>query len=301
LREGLRHLHRAGARVDLAQKPGVLARPAADRPHEARAEARQDVVLVVLVSEGVVRRAGGARLLRLGRGRVVGEALVVEEARHRVVAEAVDAARAPEAGDRLEPLVDARVVVVEAGLAGEELVQAVLPALGVPAPRGLAEEGDPIVGRAAVGPRVGPDVEIGIALLARERAAEPLVRVGGVVEDLVDHDEEAEVVRAGHQPVEVGHRPEAGIHRAMVRHVVAAVHEGRDVEGREPDRVHPERGHVVETLRDAAQVALTSPGAVGEGAGVDVVDGRVLGPWATACHGVSFRRSCRRSGAASGP
>jgi hypothetical protein len=80
------------------------------------------------------------------------------------------------------------------------------------------------------------------------------------------------------QVVEVGERPEDGIHVAEVRDVVAEVGHGRGEDGGQPDRPGPERGDVVEAVHDAPQVARPVAARVGERARVDLVDRAALPP-----------------------
>ena len=78
----------------------------------------------------------------------------------------------------------------------------------------------------------------------------------------------------GEQRVEVGQRAEHRVDVARVGDVVAAVGHGGAVERREPDRVDAELDEVVEALPHADQVAGAVAVAVGEAAGVDLVEDR---------------------------
>ena len=99
-----------------------------------------------------------------------------------------------------------------------------------------------------------------------------------VVEDHVEDDRDAALVGRGDEPVEVVHRAEQRIDRRVVGDVIAEVETGRRVDRREPDRVHPEAGDVVEMGADPGQVADAVAIAVGEAARVDLVDDAALPP-----------------------
>src|SRR3546814_9437169 len=64
----------------------------------------------------------------------------------------------PEARDVEQGVLHRRLVDIEIGLAAAKIVQIILPAAGVEAPRGAAEHRLPVVGRCAVGPGVGPAI-----------------------------------------------------------------------------------------------------------------------------------------------
>src|SRR5690606_2370174 len=91
----------------------------------------------------------------------------------------------------------------------------------------------------------------------------------------VDDDPEAQVVGGGQEGVEVGQRSEPRVDVTVVGDVVAAVGEGGDVEGGQPDRVHAERDQGGQALPDAVEVAFAVAVGVREAADVDLVDDRV--------------------------
>ena len=262
----------------LAQEPGVLPGPAAQMLHEGQAVARQDVVDVVLVGvghEGLARRP----VLRVPvGGRVVGHPLVEEEAGHRVQPEAVDAAVQPEAHHVPQLRLHRLAAQVQRRLMMREVVQVVLPTDVVPRPGRRAELAEPVVRRRAVRLGVAPDVEGVVVGIPHRRPPEPGRGVGGVVEHLVGDDLEAQAVGARDQVVEILQRAQRGMDRHVVRDVVAAVEEGRRVEGADPDRVRAQRRHVVQLQGDPPQVARARAGRIAEGARVDLVDDGVLRP-----------------------
>jgi hypothetical protein len=90
--------------------------------------------------------------------------------------------------------------------------------------------------------------------------------------DLVDDDAQAKIVRLRHQPVEIGERAEQRINLARIGHVVAEILHRRAEERRDPDRVDAKRGHVIELLDDAGQIAPAIAVGVAEARGIDFVD-----------------------------
>ncbi len=136
---------------------------------------------------------------------------------------------------------------LRSGWAGFEEMEVPLPGSLVEGPgrAGGIEGRRPIVGRCAAGPSVAPDVPVAVgALPARTGVDEPGVPVRGVVRHPVDDHPEPELVRLGHQAVELLERAEQGVHVAVVGHVVPEVDHGRGEEGGDPQRVDPEPGEV---------------------------------------------------------
>ena len=285
------------AAIDLAQQVGILAGPAPQVAGKGRAILRQHVMRVLLQGKGIHRALLPPR--GVAGGRVVAKGAVVEKCGHRVEPESVHTARAPEPHNLAQPRAQFGTVMVETGLAGQELVQAILPPPMVPAPGRRAEEPDPVAGRAAIGARIRPDIEIAVGLFSGKRFAEPAVGDRGVIEDLVDHHQQAQRMRPRHQRVEIRKRAEARIDRAVILDIIAAVAHRRQEEGRQPDRVHAQRSHVVQFAGDPAQVSLPGPVAVAKGPGIDLVDDGVAGP-GPAPGLLSSQRSRRHWGAASG-
>ena len=98
------------------------------------------------------------------------------------------------------------------------------------------------------------------------------MRRRGVVRHEVDDQAEPQLGGLGAEGVEVVERAEERVDVAVVGHVVAGVLLGRRVERRQPDGVDAEVGQGVEAARDPGQVADPVAVAVGERAGVDLVD-----------------------------
>ena len=79
--------------------------------------------------------------------------------------------------------------------------------------------------------------------------------VGGVVEDHVEHESDASFVCLADKLVKVVHCAEHGVDIAVIGHVVAAILERAHKERRDPQVVDAQIGQVVETLRDALEIA----------------------------------------------
>ena len=185
----------------------------------------------------------------------------------------------PEAGDAEQRLDDLGIVQVEVRLLLQEVVQVILAATRLPLPGDAAEDREPVVGRAAVAPGVGPDVPVGLRVVPRLAALqEPAMLVAGVARHEVDQDPQAQAVGLLEHPVEVVERAEDRVDVAVVGDVVAIVLHRALEEGRDPDRVHAQRGHVVEPLNDAREVADAVAVGIAEAARVDLVDHRTPPP-----------------------
>jgi hypothetical protein len=101
-----------------------------------------------------------------GAARVVAQLLVVEVEVDRVEAEPVDPAIQPEARDGQQFVLHLGVVQVQVGLLLEEVVQVILHPVARPFPGRAAEDRQPVVGRAAIGLGVGPDIPVGLGVVA---------------------------------------------------------------------------------------------------------------------------------------
>jgi len=102
--------------------------------------------------------------------------------------------------------------------------------------------------------------------------------VGGVIQHQVQNDADAAPVRLGRQPVEVLQRAETRVHGGVIADIVTEISIGRGIERGKPDGVNAKLGKVIETRRDAGQVAEAVAVAVSEGARVDLVDDAVAPP-----------------------
>ncbi len=272
---GAHHLHRALGVAHLAHRADgrVFVHQRAHPLEELQVLRPALVVEVILPVVGIDLGRGGIVALVLRQDGVVAQRLVVKVEVDRVEAEAVDAAVEPEPRhvDKLVP--DLGLVEVEVRLLLQEVVHVVLLALAIPFPGGTAEDREPVVRRRAVGFRLGPDVPVGLGIVAARPAfLEPAVLVGGVAEHEVDHHPEAEFVRPRDQRVEIAERAEHRVDVAVVGDVVAEVEHRRPEEGRDPDRVDPERGDVGQALDDPGEIADPVAVRILEAAGIDLVD-----------------------------
>src|SRR5690606_33593831 len=82
-----------------------------------------------------------------------------------------------------------RVMEVQVGLAGQEVMQIVLAAPSIEGPGRTAEDGEPVIGRRAIGLGVSPHIPVRAWVIAVLAAfTEPGMLVGGMADDLVDND-----------------------------------------------------------------------------------------------------------------
>ena len=191
----------------------------------------------------------------------------------RVKAETVDAALEPEAQVVQLRLLYGRVVEIQVGLAGVEVVQIVLAAARLPLPGRAAKHGQPVVRHGAVRLLVGPYIPVGFRIVAAGAAFhEPRVDVGRVRQHLVDHHFQAQLMGARHQAVEIGQSTKHGVDVAEIGNVVAEVFHGRREEGRDPDDVGAQGGDVIEFRGNAGQVTDAIAIAVEEAAWIHLVD-----------------------------
>jgi len=88
-------------------------------------------------------------------------------------------------------------------------VQVILPAARFPLPGAAAKNGQPVVGRGAIFTRIGPDIPVGLGVMAILAAfLKPGVLNGGMAENLVNHDFQAQRVGLVQQAVKVRECPE---------------------------------------------------------------------------------------------
>ena len=212
-------------------------------------------------------------MLLLWIGRIGAQLLVVEIIVDGIEAEAIDAALEPEAHDIEHRILHGRIVEVEIGLADQEIVQIVLATRPVPLPDAAAKDRRPVIGRAAIGQRIGPDIPVGAGIGAREAAfLEPGMLVGGVADHLIHDDLEAAGMGLGQKGIEILERAEERIDLAIVRDVIAHVVLGRLGDRGEPDAVDAQAGNVIEPGNDAGQIANAIAIAVLKRAGIDLID-----------------------------
>ena len=240
-------------------------------------------------------KGAGAGAAIVGGERIVAQVGIVHRMVERIEAEAVHPAIQPETHDVQQRILNHRVVDVKLGLAGEELVHIILAPSRVPGPGRAAEHRLPIIGRAAVGLGIGPDIPVGLRIGAAGPAlCKPTVLIGTMGIDLINGDLQAQCVRAGNERVEIGERAEDRIDVAIIGDIIAEIAHGRGEEGRYPDRVHAQFGDMLQSLGDAVQVTHAVMIAVLKAARINLIDHRALPPgliglWGRFCHGWPFR------------
>ena len=225
--------------------------------------------------------------------RVARDRALLEQERHRIDPEAVDAELEPEAHDLRDLLAHPRVRDVEVGLVRVEVVQVPLAGLLVPGPDAVLGVGEDdrrrVLGRALV----APDVEVAERRGSRgSRGPEPRVPVRRVVHDEVDDDPHAAVLRRADRRHEVAERAQPVVDGVVVGDVVAVVPVGRRLERHEPQAADADAGEVVDPLDQSREVAVPVVVPVEEGLDVEAVQHRVLPP--------EVARARQRHGATSG-
>ncbi len=179
-----------------------------------------------------------------------------------VEAEAGNALLEPERDDVFESLVNLGIVPVEVGLLDIELVVVVLARLLVPLPRGVAEDGLPVVGRLALvgcglALAVVPHIPVAIGIVFDERDSRNhlcLSEEWFITMSMMHAD--VALVGFGDQVIEVGQGAVLRIDSFVVGDVVAEVDLRRRIDGREPDGVDAE---LLSDSRDAAVMPFRSP------------------------------------------
>ena len=110
------------------------------------------------------------------------------------------------------------------------------------------------------------------------RVEEPLVLVGGVVDDVVENDAHAMLLALGGHAIEIGQRAVHGIDVLVVGNVIAEIDLRRGIAGRDPDGVDAQVVQVAHLRRDALEIADAVIVAVGKAARIDLVEHGVLPP-----------------------
>ena len=223
----------------------------------------------------------------------VGDLARVDQERHGVHAEAVDAELEPEPGDLGDLVADPLVADVQVRLVRVEVMEEPLPGLLVEGPDAVLGVREHDRGLRRARRPVAPDVEVAEPVVGRgPRLAEPRVLVGRVVHDHVDDHAHAAVLRRPDQRDEVSERAEPRIDAVVVGDVVAVVAVRGGLERHQPQAADPDPRQVVDALRQAADVADAVAVPVEERLDVEAVDHRVLPP--------QVARLCRRHWITSG-
>ena len=151
--------------------------------------------------------------------------LALDQVRHRVEPQAVDAAIEPELHHPDDRVQNLGVVEVQVGLVMEEPVPVVGLGGVVPAPVRLLGVGEDDPDALVLLVRLAPDVELAFGGTGwrAPRGLEPRMLIGGVVDDQLGDDADAAAVRLLDEPIEVGERAVARMDVLVVRDVVAVV------------------------------------------------------------------------------
>ena len=99
-------------------------------------------------------------------GGIVAQLLVMEKVIHRVKAKPINAAVQPEPHVFDHPVLHSRVVEIPIRLLHQKVMQVILFAPRIPSPGAAAKHRQPIVGRRAIGFRIGPDKPVGFRVVA---------------------------------------------------------------------------------------------------------------------------------------
>ena len=207
-------------------------------------------------------------------------AFALDQVRHSVQPQAVDATIEPEAHHLDDRFQHRRVVEVQVRLVVKEPVPVVRLGRVVPRPVRLlgVGEDDPDALILLVG--VAPDVELTFRRSGRRppRGLEPRMLIRRVIDDQLGDHPQLPAVRLLDEAIEVGQRAIARVDVLVVGDVVAVVPQRRRVEGQEPDRVDAEALDVFQLLRQAREIADPVVRAVEERADVGLVDDGILVP-----------------------
>ncbi len=180
------------------------------KQHRIAATARHERAQVAQIIVGI---AGGW----------VGDALALDEERHRIDPEAGKAQLQPEADDLVDLVPHQRVGDIEVRLVVIEPVH--VPAIDALVVRPdavlAAGEDDALFGIRR--PLVGPHVEVVEGRLAVARSHEPGMIDRGVVDDQIGDHADAPFARCPHQLDQVAHGSVARVDRVVVGDVVAVV------------------------------------------------------------------------------
>ena len=217
--------------------------------------------------------------VRLGKV-FAGRAIALDQVRHRVDPEAIDAQIEPEIQDRQHLADDRRVVVVEIRLMLEKPVPVVGVRDRIPRPvRTLGiDEDDPHLLIALV--RIAPHVVVALWRSGWRRPGplEPRMLIGRVVEDQLDDHLQAAVVRGMQERLEIIQHTVTRMHRDVVGDVVAIIFQRRRKKRQQPETGHAQTLEEIQLLAQALEIADTVRVAVVERLDGQLVDDGVFVP-----------------------
>ena len=213
-----------------------------------------------------------------------------------VLPEAVHPHVQPEAEDALDLIAHSGVAHIQIRLLFGEQMQVVFVQIAVVLPGLPLEERGPVVGRlllsAAARFAGAPVIIIVVGVIAAFAALdEPGVLIRAMVDHKVHKHAQAPVVGFLQHALENREVAEVRVDVHIVGDVVTPVGIGRGVEGREPDRVHPQALDIIQTVEHAVEIADPVAVSVAEAAGPDMVDHHILVPGSKR-HGLTLLAAC---------
>lgn len=126
---------------------------------------------------------------------------------------------------------------------------------------------------------IAPDVPVALRIVQRgARLLEPGVLIGGVVQNDVHDDADAERSRALEQVIKIADGAVLRIDGLIMGDVIPEIDLRRRVHGRDPDRVDAKIFEVTKSALDSLEIAFTIPVGVLEAAWIDLVDNGVFPP-----------------------
>jgi len=156
--------------------------------------------------------------------RVVTQCGIFEIYVKNIQAETVYAALHPKAKYIQHCIVNCRVTPIDIRLFFGEHVEVILPGHRVKLPTRSAKYRLPVVGWAASGFWISPDVPVAVWIVARAaRLEKPRVLVRSMVEHQVKDDVDAALLCTRHQPVKIVHHAELGVDGTVIADIVAEI------------------------------------------------------------------------------
>ena len=221
---------------------------------------------------------------------LVAGAFALAEIGHGVEPEPVDAGIEP-ALHHLQHRPDhARIVEIEVRLVRKEAVPVIGAGFLVPGPVRLLGVGEDDAGAGVFLVVVAPHIPVARARIrgAALGALEPVVLVGGVVDDEFGDDAQVAPLGLLHEAAEILHGAEVRIDVAVVGNVVAVVAARARIERQQPQRGDAEIAQIIEPLGQPGEIADAVAIAVVECLDVQLIDDGVLEPQPVVLRGVLF-------------
>ncbi|OGP14900.1 MAG: hypothetical protein A2053_06325 [Deltaproteobacteria bacterium GWA2_50_8] len=211
-----------------------------------------------------------------------------EKVTEHIQPKAIHAAVQPKANHVQAGLAYLGVAPVQVWLLWVKHVVIILATFCIPFPAWCAKNRFPVIGQAAIGFGIPPDVPIGIWIVfALARLLKPQMLIGGVVEHQVKDHPDTALMRLCNQTVKISQGAKFGIDIRVVTDIVSEVNVRRGVKRRIPDGFDAQFSQVVQVLDHSSQVANTVAIAVGKGSRVNLIDHTITPPDWVCCHDLS--------------